>query len=368
MKMRHTSFVIALVLLALAGTEVLAQSAKFGLAVNGYGRVRVFGGTDSLQQFDRFSILAGVGAGKVFDYWNDSEIVEDVTTPTPTVSDLEYYSVFNNTYSALPPKFTGKLRTYQWFGNKYAIGKYELVNDSSVAYTTSIGFEFIPKVNNTYGLETVDYNAAKGVVYTYKTGETYSGVKILNTQTTGVVSFDWYEGYNLSDDSLWMWLNKKTFTNTFTAGTDGATTILNSETFTIPAGGSKTIYVAYAADATLNGFLAQIDSAVARYNRVWAVSIDKTSDLVPGTFAVEQNYPNPFNPSTIINFSVPSQEFVSVRVFNLLGEEVSTLVNNELTAGNYSVTFNAEGLQSGVYFYSVSVGSNNITKKMMLTK
>ena len=86
------------------------------------------------------------------------------------------------------------------------------------------------------------------------------------------------------------------------------------------------------------------------------------------SFKLNQNYPNPFNPSTTISFSIPNEEFVSLKVFNSLGEEVAKLVNETKPAGNYSVSFNASSLTSGVYFYKISEGNFIQTKKMILMK
>jgi hypothetical protein len=85
-------------------------------------------------------------------------------------------------------------------------------------------------------------------------------------------------------------------------------------------------------------------------------------------FSLEQNYPNPFNPSTTITFSIPNEELVTLKVFNALGEEVAELVNETKPAGNYSVSFNASELSSGIYFYKISAGSFVEVKKMILMK
>jgi len=85
-------------------------------------------------------------------------------------------------------------------------------------------------------------------------------------------------------------------------------------------------------------------------------------------FALNQNYPNPFNPSTIITYSIPNQEFVTIRVFDTLGKEIVELVNEEREAGLYSVEFNAENLPSGIYFYTISAGKYSATKKLLLMK
>ncbi len=96
--------------------------------------------------------------------------------------------------------------------------------------------------------------------------------------------------------------------------------------------------------------------------------VSESVDLQPSEFSLEQNYPNPFNPSTTINYSIPNEELVSLKIFNSLGEEVAELLNETKPTGNYSVSFNASQLSSGVYFYKISAGSFSNSKKMVLLK
>jgi hypothetical protein len=85
-------------------------------------------------------------------------------------------------------------------------------------------------------------------------------------------------------------------------------------------------------------------------------------------FAIEQNYPNPFNPSTSISYSIPNGEFVSIKVFSILGEEVATLLNGDVEAGKHTLTFDASKLSSGMYLYKITAGSFTQVKKMLLAK
>jgi Secretion system C-terminal sorting domain len=95
------------------------------------------------------------------------------------------------------------------------------------------------------------------------------------------------------------------------------------------------------------------------------VAVDVTTPL---EFALEQNYPNPFNPSTVIKYSIPENGFVTLDVYNLLGEKVASLVNGVQEAGRYEVNFNASSLASGIYVYSLKSGSFSSVKKMLLMK
>ncbi len=99
------------------------------------------------------------------------------------------------------------------------------------------------------------------------------------------------------------------------------------------------------------------------YSDVVAVEV-----TVPLEFTLEQNYPNPFNPSTVIKYSIPENGFVTLDVYNLLGEKVTSLVNGIQDAGRYEISFDASSYTSGIYVYSLKSGSFNSVKKMSLIK
>ena len=89
---------------------------------------------------------------------------------------------------------------------------------------------------------------------------------------------------------------------------------------------------------------------------------------VPADFSLHQNYPNPFNPTTTIGFSIPSEDFVLLEIFDVLGREVRTLLKQKMAAGEHTVQFESENLNSGVYFYRLNAGNAVRMKKMILTK
>jgi len=89
---------------------------------------------------------------------------------------------------------------------------------------------------------------------------------------------------------------------------------------------------------------------------------------IPTVYSLEQNYPNPFNPSTTIRFSIPAQDFVTLKIYNVLGQEVATLVSAELAPGTYETRFDASTLSSGLYIYRLQTNSFSQTQKMVLVK
>jgi hypothetical protein len=90
--------------------------------------------------------------------------------------------------------------------------------------------------------------------------------------------------------------------------------------------------------------------------------------LKPGTFSLAQNYPNPFNPVTQISYNIPKESYVSLKVYNLMGQEVATLVSGNQTAGKYTIPFDASRLSSGIYMYRLQAGSSVEVKRMMFVK
>ena len=97
------------------------------------------------------------------------------------------------------------------------------------------------------------------------------------------------------------------------------------------------------------------------------VDVEHEPEL-PIVYNLEQNYPNPFNPSTVIKFSVPERCAVSLTIYDILGSEILTLVNEEIEAGRYEKVFNASGYASGMYIYRMQAANYISTKKMLLVK
>ncbi|MGI0014695.1 MAG: T9SS type A sorting domain-containing protein, partial [Nitrososphaera sp.] len=97
-------------------------------------------------------------------------------------------------------------------------------------------------------------------------------------------------------------------------------------------------------------------------------SVTESANVTPLTFELRQNYPNPFNPSTTIKFSLPSSSRVTLKVFDLLGKEIATLVDQDLTPGRHETLWDASGIESGVYFYQLRTGEFVETKRLVLVK
>ena len=166
--------------------------------------------------------------------------------------------------------------------------------------------------------------------------------------------------------------------DTVTWSGDFSTHPLNSST--IPAGaaawqftsGAKFSYVvtvagAYTYYCTVHG--APDGSGMAgSFTAASVTGIAEIPSPVPAAFRLEQNYPNPFNPATTIRYSIPQREQVTVRVFDVQGKVVATLVNGEQGEGDHQVTFDGSKLSSGVYLYRIQAGGLIATKKLLVVR
>jgi len=120
---------------------------------------------------------------------------------------------------------------------------------------------------------------------------------------------------------------------------------------------SKNIYIGTASSGVWKRPLSEV-----------ITSVNQIKNNIPDKFELYQNYPNPFNPSTTINYSVSNSGIVTIKIYDILGREVATLVNEEKMPGNYTVNFNGTNLSSGVYFYKMETRSFIQTKKLLLLK
>ena len=111
----------------------------------------------------------------------------------------------------------------------------------------------------------------------------------------------------------------------------------------------------------------QIDSLSQPFHTDFGLGVDDDSSI-PKNFYLSQNYPNPFNPSTKIDYKVSVQGLVSIKIYDVLGNEISTLVNEEKSVGKFEIEFNGKDLPSGIYFYQLNAGNFITTKKMILLK
>lgn len=159
-------------------------------------------------------------------------------------------------------------------------------------------------------------------------------------------------------------------TNVF-AGTNGGGVFLstnNGTSWTAVNNGLTNTDVLSLAVSGTNLFAGTYGSSVWRSPLSELISVKSLSTEVPEQFSLSQNYPNPFNPVTNLEFGISDLGFVSLKVYDILGKEVVTLVNEKLSPGNYKVQFDGSNLSSGVYLFRIESGDFVETKRMLLVK
>ncbi len=204
------------------------------------------------------------------------------------------------------------------------------------------------------------------------------GNKWIGTKSSGLIKYDGtnWTVYNTLNSSLWSnYINCISIdeNNTLWIGTNGTGLTkfdgTNWKTYYTGNSGLPDNRVLAIEFDKLGNMWVGTANGLCVYNEGGIVNVEETTiKPIPNNFVLNQNYPNPFNPNTTISFSLPQSEKVTIKVYDILGKEIETLVNEELSAGVYNKIFNAENLSSGIYFYQLQAGKFSETKKMLLLK
>ncbi|RPI19275.1 MAG: T9SS C-terminal target domain-containing protein [Ignavibacteriae bacterium] len=238
-------------------------------------------------------------------------------------------------------------------------------------FSAGINDCFIAKINTALNWEwaksgggtNYDYFEAlslleNGNVYTvgsFSSTANFNGINLVSSGNTDIV----FAGYESNGNIAWA-------IRTGNTGIDhgnGISIASNNYIFFTGEFSGNTIFppnIQLTSNGEEDSFLARLDSLV--------VFVQNKQTRIPDNFSLSQNYPNPFNPKTKIQFSIPWTSNVNLTVYDILGREISVLVNEELKAGNYNADFDAGDLSSGIYFYKIIAGDFNETKKMILVR
>jgi len=143
--------------------------------------------------------------------------------------------------------------------------------------------------------------------------------------------------------------------------------ILSAGPYSIPVGESITVAFAFIGGYTLSDIQQSAQAAVERWQFISNAIFDESIPFQKA-FKLFQNYPNPFNSFTILNFQLPFDDHVRIKIYDMLGKEVTTIVDEKLSAGIYRKVWDASNLPSGVYFYKMQSESFKDTKRLILIK
>jgi hypothetical protein len=214
-------------------------------------------------------------------------------------------------------------------------------------------------------------------------GNTWSSVRRINNDPPGKQQFfNWMTVDQVTGYLYIIFYDRRNYTNNFTdvylvRSTDGGDTFENVKISSSPFYPVGNIFMGdYINVSAHNNKVRPIWTRNHNFLSIWTAIIDtfynvgiqQTSTEIPETFRLYQNYPNPFNSKTIINFDTPVNSFIKLTIFNILGEKVTTLVDEKLDAGSYTIEWNTQGTPSGIYYYRLYTKDFTKTKNMVLIK
>lgn len=358
-------FPVAIMLLFVVDSYSQASfsTGAMNVTVGAYGKVLLYT-PDGLEHLRRASILVGTTPTSVFDHENDAEVVDATAlVATPVSSDFEVYGAYDNSYSNDPPAVLVTENIYGWNNAAYTIVKYNVKNNETSAITASIGLEILPEINQEYGFDTVTYNIAQGTIRFHRGLVENMGIKLLSASLSSLYSFEYYGSYQVDTD-FWTWMNMGSLQPEYISPTaEGPVSITSQTPVVIAPGESFNVYYALALGADEATMLANISEATQKY-QILTTSV-KENQLSKTGF---NNSPNPFKSSTTISYQLPENGFVSLKIYDALGNEMASLVNSKQTKGSHTVNFNANNLAGGVYSYRLSFNDQVISNKMVVVK
>ena len=366
---KNLLFVSALMLIFITNgfSQVTVNTGTMQIYLSSYGKFRILT-PDGTRQLDRASILVGTPDAAVYDFNNDVNTILEATTnvANPVLSDFEISGAYGRDASSSLPDVKQKINAYGWTNKAYSIVKFNVTNNAASEITANIGLDIIPQLAGGYE-DTITYNSTAGVIrYHFGAANPNMGVKLLSATMTSLYSFIWYDGYEVDAD-YWSWMNKGTL-QPMCASSDvdpdlGTVTITSQAPVTLAPGASVDVYYAFALGADEKTMLSNISAAELQY-AAFTTSITERQPSVNGL----KNYPNPVKNATKISYELPQDGFVSLRIYDAMGNVAATLVNSKQSSGLHTIDFNAKDLSRGVYSYSLIYNNQVKTRKMIIVK
>lgn len=250
----------------------------------------------------------------------------------------------------------------------YILVQYKIKNTSGAALSNvyaGLFTWFSPSGYATSG-NTTRLNNTNKLAYTRNASDSlnYLGVGLMTNQTMNFKIFSSTDVLNgFTTQEKWDGLSGGIVNDSL--GPGGTPFVLSAGPFNLAVNQVETIGFAILKGTSAADLITKNNQAKIKYN---TVGVKNISTEVPKVFSLSQNYPNPFNPATNIQFGVPKNSLVTIKVYDLLGREVVVLLNEQKQAGTYQVDFNAASLSSGVYFYRMEAGAFADIKRMVVIK
>jgi subtilisin family serine protease len=294
-----------------------------------------------------------------------------ISTPG-NISDIQGMTVFNDNIAANKLGINVKLQSYSFIDpadKNYIILRYTITNTSGSAISNlyaGLYFDW-DMIEGSGANDLTAYDNSGHFGYVHHQGlnpDTTIGIGLLSANNYGFYAI-MNSTFGYTDHEKWTALSSG-LTNT-SAGPADIANVTSSGPYNIPSGDTIDVAFAISADINLQNLRTAFANARIKYNSFLPSAKDSIKP-VPYIFELAQNYPNPFNPFTTIKFSIPSESHVILKIYDMLGREVRTLLNEEKAQGPYSVNFIAGNLPTGVYLYKLTAGNYSEAKKLVLIK
>lgn len=362
----------------------LTKDGAIGKKTESYGN-GLFIGTGTTNNIFEGGLLVGLNSNKV------SDACRRGTSPA-NVSDTDFVAL--NSYSIITPGTvanqdgTGKFNdngagtskigvevsaySYAFTSpndQNYIILRYGIKNTSGSTLNNlyaGIYIYYIPNGSSTDNMATLDTLNKLGIVYNNTAPNDYLGLAMMTNHNLN------FKAVNITSEVLNGWTSAEKYTALSTGisspsyGPGRAGVVVSCGPFNLSSNQVEYVGFAVLHSGTLAGLKTNTQNAKTKYTST--IGIKNISTEIPAVYELSQNYPNPFNPFTTIRFAIPKRDLVKIKVYDVLGKMVSELVNEQLDAGFYEVSFNGQSLSSGLYFYRIESSGFIQTKKMLLVK
>jgi len=311
-----------------------------------------------------FGVVGMVGSGAIIQDMNN--IAPFSFSSDSNFNQISTFQMRDSTHFDMQVTQT----TYSNTGDDFIFIKYSFLNDSGNTYSDLFFGIFcdwdVGGINN-FLLNRGEIDESRNLIYNWENGGA------IDSSYYGIIAFNGLDGGTSTDSVPLSRLEGYDYLSVLTPPT--ATdldhrTIVGDGPYNLQNGDSLVVGFGIVAGNNLADLQANTDIAQSIWDNVIVdpTYVDYGEAFFPKEIILEQNYPNPFNPTTSIRYAVSNRQFVTLKVYDVLGNEIANLVNEEKAAGTYAVEFNATNLSSGIYFYELQAGSFVETKKMLLLK
>ncbi len=294
--------------------------------------------------------------GIIFEVWEHTSDTTFNYITTDGGNSWEKHTINNQPFmpSFFKIKFTDP--NHLWFANQYGVWLSRDTGKTWTLFPLDGSYQSFDFIDSSRGWVSLWGGQFKKMAFTTNGGSAWKTVeKPYSIQTQDVMMYDYFGSLNI-----------------LAAGLEGSLIrFIQDDPFTyeIPTYTTNTMnsFASYKSGNVLHLWVAG-NGMVVLHDQFLVTDVSEQQIIVPELFSLSQNYPNPFNPSTTIEYRLPRNSFVTLKLYDVLGREVATLVNEEMNAGMHKATWNAAHVSSGIYFARMTAGQFSSTKKLLLTK